>query len=90
MNPTSRSKKEPKWYVNINQHVLRANTSANGNAPPIRVSKGKSGKGAYFHSVSLPAGSRLVYDPLKPILKCGARLVIECPEEPKGILIHGT
>jgi hypothetical protein len=33
--------------------------------------------------VELPAGSRLTYSPHKPILKCGARLVIECPEEPK-------
>lgn len=79
-----------KWYVNINKHTIAANRRDNKNDPPIRVSKGKSGKGEYYHSVSLPAGAVVLYDPTRPILKCGARVVIECPEEPRGTNIQGV
>lgn len=81
------SERKVKWYVNINKHTVGNNARNDKNDPPIRVSKGKSGKGEYYHRVSLPADSAVVYSPLAPILKCGARVVIECDEEPKGYKI---
>lgn len=74
------------WYVNINKHTIAANTKHGEQAPPIRVCKGKNGKGTYYSEVGLPPGSRLIYSPAEPLLKCGARLVIECPTEPEGIV----
>lgn len=83
------SKSKTKWYVNINKHTIASNKKKKENAPPIRVSRGKNGKGEYYHGVSLPAGSVVLYDARKPILKCGAHVVIECPEEPRGTIIEG-
>jgi hypothetical protein len=37
---------------------------------------GKSGKPRYVRKLTIKGPSQLVYDPAKPILKCGARLVI--------------
>lgn len=73
------------WFVNINKHVISRNAREKTEDPPVRISKGKTGPGIYCHEVELPAGSRVVYSPSRPILKCGARLVIECPTEPKVI-----
>lgn len=73
------------WYVNINKHTIASNTKNNTNAPPVRISRGKSGEGVYCSEVELPAGSRVVYSAHDPILKCGARLVIECPTKPEVI-----
>ncbi len=75
------------WYVNINKHTIAANNkkAPEDAEPPVRFCKGKSGKQTYCYEVELPANSRVIYSPDKPILKCGARLVIECPEEPKVI-----
>lgn len=73
------------WYVNVNKHTIADNARNNNNNPPVRVSKGKSGKGVYCNECELPAGSRIIYSAMEPILKCGARLVIECPTEPKVI-----
>ena len=73
------------WYVNINKHVIASNAKHGTSDPPVRFCKGKAGKQTYCHEVELPAGSRVIYSPDKPILKCGARLVIQCPDEPKVI-----
>ncbi len=73
------------YYVSINKHVIRSNINNPDPAPPVRISRGKSGKGEYCFECELPAGSRVVYSSDKPLLKCGARLVIECPTEPRII-----
>lgn len=73
------------WYVNVNKHTIRRNAVNGTDEPPVRVSKGKSGLGSYCHELELPAGSKMIYSADKPILKCGARLVVECPTEPKVI-----
>lgn len=78
-----------KWYINVNKHRIASNAKNNENVPPLRVSEGKSGKGDYYHGVSIPDGSVILYDPTRPILKCGARVVIECPTEPRGTVIEG-
>lgn len=71
-----------KWYVHVNQHKIRKNIHAEEIDPPIAVKRGKSGTPRYCNSVELGHSSRLVYSPHQPLLSCGARLVIECEEEP--------
>lgn len=71
-----------KWYVHVNQHKIRKNIHAEVPEPPIAIKQGKSGVPSYCHGVDLPSGSKLVYSHSKPLLGCGARLVIECPTEP--------
>ncbi len=71
------------WYINVNKHIIGANARQGTDNPPVRISKGKSGKPVYCHEAELPPGSKIIYSSQDPILKCGARLVIECPTEPK-------
>lgn len=73
----------PKWYIHVNQHKIRKNINAENPEPVIAVHKGKAGKPKYRSSVRIPDGSCMVYDPRSPLLECGARLVIECDEEPE-------
>jgi hypothetical protein len=70
------------FYVNVNKHKIAGNAKNGTDEPPIRISSSKSGSGEYAHEIELPAGSRILYSAHKPILKCGARLVIECPTKP--------
>lgn len=63
-------------YVTINKHIIAHNARNGDNQPPIAVRRTKSGKAQYVHSVDIRGRSRLVYSPDKPILKCGARLVL--------------
>ena len=72
-----------KWYVHVNQHKIRKNIRAENIEPPIAVKRGKSGSTRYANSVRLSSGSTLIYSPHSHILGCGARLVIECDEEPE-------
>lgn len=73
------------YVVNVNKHVIAANARTGRNDPPIRISKGTSGKGTYCHEIELPPGSTMIYSPHEPLLKCGARLVVKCPEKPQII-----
>ncbi len=70
------------FYVNVNKHRIVSNAKHGTNEPPIRIAGSKSGKGEYAFEIELPAGSKMLYSADKPILKCGARLVIECPTKP--------
>ena len=63
-------------WINVNKHVIAANAKHGRNDPPIRISKGKTGKPTYAHEVAWDGPSRIVYDAGKPVLKCGARLAI--------------
>lgn len=71
------------WYVNVNRNTIFQNAKRGANEPPISIQKGKWGKRTYHHEVEIEKG-RLIYSPHKPILKCGARLVIKTPIEPIG------
>lgn len=73
------------YVINVNKHVIARNARANTNDPPVRISKGKAGKGVYCHEAQIPEGSRILYSAGEPILKCGARLVIVCPTKPEII-----
>lgn len=71
-----------KWYVNINKQTIARNAKHGTDDPPVRISRGKSDKQTYCNELELPAGSKIIYSPHSPLVKCGARLVIECPTEP--------
>lgn len=77
--------KSASWWVNVNKHKIARNIRSEEKEPPIRISRGKHGSPTYCSEVELPAGSVVVYDADNPLLPCGARLAIRCPEEPKII-----
>ncbi len=67
-----------KTFISINSHIIRGNASKGRNDPPIRIAKSKHDKSpVYAHEVFIDGPSRLLYDPNKKILNCGARLVLE-------------
>ena len=65
-----------KTYIHVNQHKIRANKKHGTNEPVITVKQGK--KNTYCHQVNIDGPSSIVYGGNdKPILSCGARVVIE-------------
>jgi hypothetical protein len=79
-----------KWYININKNLIRSNILAENPEPPITIRHGKYGKSRACMGVWIPDGSRIIYTPNSTILACGARLVIECPTEPKEDYLDGS
>lgn len=72
--------KKKKKYIHVNQHVIRANKKNNTNDPVITIKQGKSN--IYYHEVNILGPSRVVYGGNeKPLLSCGARVVIETEAE---------
>jgi hypothetical protein len=72
------------YYVHVNRNKINANTKNGTNEPAVRFQKGKYGKATYAHRVAFTEGE-LIYSPHKPLLPCGARMVIQTPNEPKVI-----
>ena len=65
-----------KTYIHVNQHKIRANKKHGTNEPVITVKKGRSN--TYCHAVKILGDSIVRYGGNeKPILSCGARVVIE-------------
>ena len=65
-----------KKYIHINQHKIKSNLKNNANEPVITVKT--KGKNIYGHEVKILGESRVLYGGNnKPILPCGARVVIE-------------
>ena len=65
-----------KKYIHVNQHVIRANKKNNANDPVITIKQGSTN--TYCHEVEIKGPSRMIYSGNdKPILSCGARVVIE-------------
>lgn len=65
-------------YVSINGHTIRSNAKHGTDEPPIRIAASKSdSKPRYAREIEISGPSRLIYTANKPLLKCGARLVIE-------------
>lgn len=61
-------------YVHVNQHVIRANATNKTSDPAITVKCGKEN----FYGISVQVdGGEFIYQPHKPILSCGARLVFK-------------
>lgn len=71
-------------YVTINKHVIAKNARHGTNEPPISVRSTKNGKAEYFRSVKILGPCELVYDAEKPLLKCGARLVLKTDSKVEG------
>jgi hypothetical protein len=68
-------------YISVNAHTIRRNARSGTSDPPIRIARSKSDKKPlYVNDVEVVGGARLRYSADKPILKCGARLVLECEE----------
>ena len=69
-----------KTYIHVNQHKIRANKKHGTNEPVITVKQGR--KNTYCHSVEVLGPSVVRYGGnKKPILSCGARVVIETESE---------
>ena len=65
-----------KTYIHVNQHVIRSNKKNERNDPVITVKQGS--KNVYCHEVVINGPSKVVYGGNdKPLLSCGARVVIE-------------
>ena len=65
-----------KTYILVNQHKIRANKKNGTDEPVITVKKGRTN--TYCHEVEINGPSRVVYGGNdKPLLSCGARVVIE-------------
>lgn len=65
-----------KTYIHVNQHKIRSNKKNGTDEPVITVKKGSTN--TYCHEVAINGPSRVVYGGNdKPLLSCGARVVIE-------------
>jgi hypothetical protein len=72
--------KKNKTYIHVNQHIIRSNKKNNENKPVITVKQGS--KNTYCHEVAVKGESRIIYSGNdKPVLSCGARVVIETESE---------
>ena len=70
----------PKKYIHVNQHRIRANKNNGTNDPVITIKEGR--KNTYCNSVEILGASTIRYGGNdKPILSCGARVVIETESE---------
>ena len=70
----------PKKYIHVNQHRIRANKKNGTNDPVITIKEGR--KTTYCNSVEILGASTIRYGGNdKPILSCGARVVIETESE---------
>ena len=68
--------KNKKTFIHVNQHVIRANKKHNKNDPVITVKSGRDN--TYCHEVEILGNSKVIYGGNdKPLLNCGARVVIE-------------
>jgi hypothetical protein len=61
--------------IHVNQHVIRANIHAEHPAPPITIKEGR--KNTYASEIEILGPSRMIYSAHKPLLSCGARLILE-------------
>jgi hypothetical protein len=64
------------YYVHVNKNVIASNRKHGKSDPAVRVQKGKYGKPIYAFRVRFQDGE-MIYSPDKPILPCGARMVIQ-------------
>jgi hypothetical protein len=68
--------KNKKTYIHVNQHVIRANKKHDKNDPVITIKSGRNN--TYCHEVEILGPSKVIYGGNdKPLLNCGARVVIE-------------
>ena len=69
-----------KTYIHVNQHKIRSNKKHGTNEPVITIKRGS--RNDYCHTVKILGDSTVRYGGNdKPILPCGARVVIETEAE---------
>ena len=69
-----------KKYIHVNQHKIRANKKHGTDEPVITIKEGRTN--TYCHAVDIKGPSRVLYGGSeKPLLSCGARVVIETESE---------
>ena len=62
--------------IHVNMHVIRKNAKEGTTDPPITVKVGRENH--YGSEIFIGGSSWLKYSPHKPLLPCGARLILEC------------
>jgi len=68
--------KKSKTFIHVNQHVIRSNKKHGKDDPAITIKQGS--KNTYCHEVEIRGPSKVIYGGNeKPLLNCGARVVIE-------------
>lgn len=76
-----------KTKIHVNQHHIRSNKTKGTDLPVITIKQGN--KNTYCNEVEVLGPSRIIYcgsgTESKPILSCGARVVIETESEIKII-----
>ena len=72
--------KSAKYIIHVNQHKIRANIKNKNPEPPITIKKGKGKNIGHAYSVKVKGDCELIYDPHKPLLSCGARLILVCDD----------
>ena len=73
-----------KTYIHVNQHKIRSNKSKGTSEPVITIKQGR--KNTYCNQVKILGPSKVIYcgeGDQKPLLSCGARVVIETESEIK-------
>lgn len=71
-----------KKFIHVNQHNIRSNIKGNDPKPVITIKEGR--KNTYCNEVEILGPSKIIYSGPgneKPILSCGARVVIETESE---------
>lgn len=73
--------------IHVNQHHIRSNKTKGTDLPVITIKQGR--KNTYCNEVEILGPSRIVYSgsgcDIKPLISCGARVVIETESEIKII-----
>ena len=76
-----------KKRIHVNQHHIRSNKTKDTDLPVITIKEGR--KNTYCNEVEILGPSKIIYGghgkDAKPILSCGARVVIETESEIKII-----
>lgn len=70
--------KPVKTKIHVNQHHIRSNKTKGTDLPVITVKQGK--RNTYCNEVEILGPSKIVYcgnGDVKPLMSCGARVVIE-------------
>ena len=73
-----------KTYIHVNQHVIRSNKKHGKDDPVITNKRGKNN--TYCHEVQIDGPSSVIYGGNdKPLLSCGARVVVVTESDVKVI-----
>lgn len=76
-----------KSKIHVNQHNIRSNKTKGTNLPVITIKQGRTN--TYCNEVEILGPSKIIYGgegcDAKPLLSCGARVVIETESEIKII-----